>query len=139
MIKIYKERGISIILSEKLSTQFSPGTVIKVRSSRFPDGSEGERLARSGHPFVVMDSDNVCVISSVENKVSDRFPYNIEIKDSDAAGLNKANSHVKTDRRTEIDDDDVFQVIGHLSNKDYNDIKKRFDQVPLNQAKGFDK
>ena len=50
MIKIYKERGISIILSEKLSTQFSPGTVIKVRSSRFPDGSEGERLARSGHP-----------------------------------------------------------------------------------------
>ena len=109
---------------------YKPGDVASLKYGTFIK-SPGKEIVSSHHLFVVVDSENVCEISSKNNKVGDNFPYNVELKSWSSAGLVKP-CHVKTDCYGEVDDCSVFKLIGHLSEEDQKNVLASYQNSPQN-------
>ena len=108
---------------------YIPGDIIKLKVGAFKK-YPGNTLVKSGHLFAVVDEDHVCVISSNNSKVNEKYPYNIEIIDYSSAGLRKP-SHVKVDVSGTIEDSEVFDYVGHLSNEDLVKVVNAYKNAPL--------
>lgn len=109
---------------------YKPGDIVKLKFGCFKS-LVGRQIVSSNHLFVVVDSENVCEISSQNNKVSGKFKWNVEIKDWKSAGLLKP-SHVKTDCYGEVDDHSIFKYYGKLSEEDRSNVLSRYSASPQN-------
>ena len=108
---------------------YIPGDIIKLKVGAFKK-YPGNTLVKSGHLFAVVDEDHVCVISSNNSKVNEKYPYNIEITDYSSAGLRKP-SHVKVDVSGVIEDSEVFDYVGHLNDEDLIRVVNAYKNAPL--------
>lgn len=133
-MQIYKINGMENtmkILFEDFE-YYSVGDIIKVKQEvfrKFP----GKELIETGHLFVIVSEEDgtVCEISS-QDKVNERFPWNVAIQDWEHAGLRKA-SHVKTDTSGKLEGDDrVCDYIGHLSASDLENVLNAYRKAPQN-------
>lgn len=91
---------------------------------------EGQDVIEKKHPFIIskiQDKDvYVLVTSSVEDKVSKKFPYNIPIQYPKEAGLTKLNTHVKVDKEAKITFKDIYKKVGHLVDEDLRNILRAY-------------
>ena len=97
---------------------------------------EGRHITEKPHMFVVTSVSNnitACSTSSKEDKVNKMFPYNISLLNAIEAGFNKENTHVKVDRRINIKPEDVYKIVGHLSNIDYINVISAYNKVPASK------
>lgn len=117
-----------VVKFESLSNKFKVGDIVVLRYGAF-ERFPGKKLVTSHHMFVVVDTENVCEISSQSHKVSEKYPWNVEIQDWTQTGLVKP-SHVKTDTYGEVDDADVFEKIGELSERDKQRVLHAYQQSP---------
>lgn len=109
---------------------YNVGDIVKLKYGSFKK-NPGKTLVGSHHLFVIVDDNNVCVLSSNMSKVNKRYRYNIEITDWKDAELHKP-SHVKTDTYGTVDDFDIFTKIGSLSEKDLSKVIKSYNRSPQN-------
>lgn len=111
------------------------GDIVKINKDVFKKNGKVLFKEHKAHLFVVLNKDEnnmliCCTISSVKDKVSPKYKYNIPIADADAANLKKPTSHVKVDKQTiKISENDVLEKIGHLSKKDYISVMTAFHNV----------
>ena len=94
---------------------------------------EGKYITKNPHMFVVTSIDNditACPTSSNEDKVNVKFPYNVPLINAIEAGFNRENTHVKVDRSINIKPEDIYKVVGHLSNEDYINVMTSYNKVP---------
>ena len=115
------------MLIEKLN-KYEPGDILQLKFGTFKE-RPGNKLVSTSHMFLVVDELNVCTVSSHNNKVTDKYPYNIPINDWKEAHLNKP-SHAKLDSYGEISDDNVFKKIGELTDNDKENILSKFKDAP---------
>lgn len=116
-----------MIIIENINS-YPVGSLLKLKYGAFKK-YPGNKLLTTHHMFVVVDENNVCVVSSNNSKVNDKYPYNVEIIDWKDAGLNKP-SHVKTDVYGEINDKDIFDLVGHLTNNDLEIVLSIYNKSP---------
>lgn len=76
-------------------------------------------LVNKNHMFLVLDRNpiTICPISSNMNKVSKRYPDNVEILNWKDANLRKP-SYAGIDVRGVIGQKEVYKIVGRISNKD---------------------
>lgn len=110
----------------------SEGDIILLKYGSF-EKPYGKSLVTSHHLFVVVKTNpiTVCSISSVEDKVNERFPWNIPIKNLEGTNLRKP-SHVKVDNSGIISEDDPFKFVGKLSDEDMANVLSKYKEAPQN-------
>jgi len=104
------------------------GDIVFVNSYTYPDGSKGNY-----HIFVIMDISNdeitaipieclgFIVSSQIDknNNVNPKYPYNEPINPNNENRLPK-KSHVKCDELFSINPDNVFFVLGKITDTEYS-------------------
>ena len=96
----------------------------------------GKRIIELRHPVVVMDisGDKIacCPVSSVMEKVSDRFPYNIPVINWRESKFTKP-THVKCDSKIVTTVDKVYKKLSELSEVDKNNILAAYNGAPYHR------
>lgn len=114
--------------------KYKKGDVIKLKKSAFKQNGEAYKCSAEGHLFVIVNIYNdkltCCIMSSNDSKVNKKYKYNIPLDNPEDANLDKHLTHVKVDRQTiEINENDVYSKIGHLSSHDYIKVITNFRKV----------
>lgn len=113
---------------------YKKGDVVLLKKTAFKHNGEAYDCAAKGHMFLIINTHDdklrCCIMSSNKNKVNKKYKYNIPLDNSEEANLNKPMSHVKVDRQTiEINENNVYKKIGHLSSHDYIKVMTAFNNV----------
>ena len=112
----------------KRLNKYELGNILQLKFGTFKE-RPGNKLVSTSHMFLVVDELNVCTVSSQNDKVTDKYPYNIPIQDREEAHLDKP-SHAKLDSYGETSDDNVFKKVGQLTDRDRENILLKFKDAP---------
>lgn len=96
----------------------------------------GKNIVELKHPLVVMDvsEDKIacCPVSSVMEKVSNKFPYNMPLINWKESKFIKP-THVKCDSKIVTTPDKVYKKLSKLSKIDKNNVLTCFNKAPYHK------
>lgn len=115
-----------------LKEGYSVGDVVKLNRDCFKRKA-GKTLNRMNHMYLIVNADEdqyvVCPLSSNESKVNSKFPYNVGIDNWRRASLKKP-THAITDTYGNVSEEDIYDFVGHINNRDLRNILAVYDISP---------